>query len=55
MKNKETWKIASKRVQRKFTSNLPSESNLCKEIIRFVITVLSALLGTAGMQSCGLI
>ena len=26
-----------------------------KEIIRFVITVLSALLGTAGMQSCGLI
>jgi hypothetical protein len=25
------------------------------ELIRFAITVLSALLGTAGLQSCGMI
>ena len=25
------------------------------EVIRFIVTVLTALLGSAGMQSCGLI
>lgn len=29
--------------------------NTWVEIIRFVVTVLTALLGTVGMQSCGLV
>ena len=28
--------------------------NTWTEIIRFIVTVLTALLGTVGMQSCGM-
>jgi len=31
------------------------KKNTWTEIIRFVVTVLTALLGTAGMQSCGML
>ena len=36
-------------------SSITMKKNTWTEIIRFVVTVLTALLGTAGMQSCGMI
>ena len=36
-------------------SYITMKKNTWTEIIRFVVTVLTALLGTAGMQSCGMI
>ena len=33
----------------------PMKKNTWTEIIRFVVTVLTALLGTTGMQSCGML
>ena len=32
---------------------MQKNKNTWIEIIRFIVTVLTALLGTAGMQSCG--
>jgi len=45
----------SKAENKRLGDYITMKKNTWTEIIRFVVTVLTALLGTAGMQSCGMI
>ena len=49
---KQTWKTAIKLVQRKPTSDLPSESSLWKFILQTLLAILTAICTMLGVISC---